>query len=43
MDSGKLVIGGETDEKDRYIAPTVLADCKQTEPAMQEEVYYIIL
>lgn len=36
--SGKLAIGGEVDESQKYIAPTVLTDVKPTDPVMQEEV-----
>ncbi|XP_060610943.2 aldehyde dehydrogenase family 3 member B1-like [Anolis sagrei] len=43
MKSGRLTIGGETDESDLYIAPTVMADVKEWEPAMQEEVFGPIL
>ena len=32
------MIGGEVDESQRYIAPTVLRDCKLTDAIMQEEV-----
>ncbi|KAM6466060.1 aldehyde dehydrogenase family 3 member B1-like isoform 1-T1 [Liasis olivaceus] len=40
---GRVAIGGETDECDRYIAPTVLVDVKAWEPIMQEEVFGPIL
>ncbi|XP_042333859.1 aldehyde dehydrogenase family 3 member B1-like isoform X2 [Sceloporus undulatus] len=40
---GRVAIGGETDEGDRYIAPTVLVDVKESEPVMQEEVFGPIL
>ncbi|XP_053143223.1 aldehyde dehydrogenase family 3 member B1 isoform X2 [Hemicordylus capensis] len=43
LDCGRLAIGGETDECDRYVAPTVLADVKPWEPVMQEEVFGPIL
>ncbi|XP_077175045.1 aldehyde dehydrogenase family 3 member B1-like [Paroedura picta] len=43
LDCGRVVIGGETDECDRYIAPTVLADVKEWEPVMQEEIFGPIL
>ncbi|XP_048342413.1 aldehyde dehydrogenase family 3 member B1 [Sphaerodactylus townsendi] len=39
MECGRIAIGGETDECERYIAPTVLADVKEWEPIMQEEVF----
>ena len=38
MSSGHTVIGGETDEDEKYIAPTVLADVTLSDPVMQEEV-----
>ncbi len=38
MDGAKIVIGGQTDEKDLYIEPTVLIDVKPTDAVMQEEV-----
>ncbi|XP_015680997.1 aldehyde dehydrogenase family 3 member B1-like, partial [Protobothrops mucrosquamatus] len=43
LECGRVVIGGETDECERYIAPTVLADVKEWEPIMQEEVLGPIL
>ncbi|NWI21478.1 AL3B2 dehydrogenase, partial [Crypturellus soui] len=41
--SGRVAIGGQVDEKERYIAPTVLADVKPSDPAMQEEIFGPIL
>ncbi|XP_029431343.1 aldehyde dehydrogenase family 3 member B1 [Rhinatrema bivittatum] len=41
--SGKVVIGGGSDEEDKYIAPTVLVDVKETDPVMQEEIFGPIL
>ena len=41
MSSGKCVIGGETDESEKYIAPTVLTGVKPTDPLMENEVYQI--
>ncbi|XP_048727935.2 aldehyde dehydrogenase, dimeric NADP-preferring-like isoform X2 [Ostrea edulis] len=41
--SGKLAIGGEVDESQKYIAPTVLTDVKPTDPVMQEEVFGPVL
>ena len=38
MSSGRVVIGGKVDEKDNYIEPTVMVDCKPDDPAMTEEV-----
>uniref|UniRef100_A0A803TWI4 Aldehyde dehydrogenase n=2 Tax=Anolis carolinensis TaxID=28377 RepID=A0A803TWI4_ANOCA len=43
LKSGQVAIGGETDESDCYIAPTVLVDVKESEPVMQEEVFGPIL
>lgn len=40
---GRVVIGGQSDELDRYIAPTVLVDVQETEPVMQEEIFGPIL
>ncbi|PKU33692.1 aldehyde dehydrogenase family 3 member b1-like [Limosa lapponica baueri] len=41
--SGQVVIGGETDEAQRYVAPTVLADVQPSDPIMQEEIFGPIL
>ncbi|XP_075281765.1 aldehyde dehydrogenase family 3 member B1 [Opisthocomus hoazin] len=41
--SGRVAIGGQTDEKERYIAPTVLADVLPSDPIMQEEIFGPIL
>nr|XP_036858376.1 aldehyde dehydrogenase family 3 member B1 isoform X3 [Manis javanica] len=43
LGSGRVAIGGQTDESDRYIAPTVLVDVRETDPVMQEEVFGPIL
>ncbi|XP_043940011.1 aldehyde dehydrogenase family 3 member B1 [Protopterus annectens] len=43
LSSGKVAVGGQTDEKDKYIAPTVLVDVKETDPVMQEEIFGPIL
>jgi len=40
MNSGKSVVGGQTDESENYIAPTVLAGVKPTDPIMEDEVGY---
>ncbi|XP_008145077.2 aldehyde dehydrogenase family 3 member B1 [Eptesicus fuscus] len=40
---GRVVIGGQSEESDRYIAPTVLVDVQETEPVMQEEIFGPIL
>ena len=41
--SGKVAIGGETDEQQRYIAPTVLVDVTASDSVMQEEIFGPIL
>ncbi|KAM7110219.1 aldehyde dehydrogenase family 3 member B1-like [Ciconia maguari] len=41
--SGRVVIGGQTDEEERYIAPTVLVDLQTSDPIMQEEIFGPIL
>ncbi|XP_049636849.1 aldehyde dehydrogenase family 3 member B2-like [Suncus etruscus] len=40
---GQVAIGGQSDPRDRYIAPTVLVDVQETEPVMQEEIFGPIL
>ncbi|XP_032138516.1 aldehyde dehydrogenase family 3 member B2 isoform X1 [Sapajus apella] len=40
---GRVAIGGQSDEHDRYIAPTVLVDVQEAEPVMQEEIFGPIL
>lgn len=34
-----IAIGGDTNEKDNYISPTILKDIKFTDAAMNEEVF----
>ncbi|NXW52809.1 AL3B1 dehydrogenase, partial [Nyctiprogne leucopyga] len=41
--SGRVAIGGQTDEEERYIAPTVLVDLQPSDPIMQEEIFGPIL
>ncbi|NXN67657.1 AL3B1 dehydrogenase, partial [Himantopus himantopus] len=41
--SGHVVIGGEMEESERYIAPTVLVDVQPSDPVMQEEIFGPIL
>ncbi|XP_067406741.1 aldehyde dehydrogenase family 3 member B1-like isoform X1 [Emydura macquarii macquarii] len=43
LGSGRVAIGGQTDERERYVAPTVLVDVQPSEPAMQEEIFGPIL
>ena len=40
---GGEVIGGKTDEADRYIAPTFIKGCSPDAPVMQEEIFGPIL
>nr|KAF6438122.1 hypothetical protein HJG59_008781 [Molossus molossus] len=40
---GRVAIGGQSEESERYIAPTVLVDVQETEPVMQEEIFGPIL
>ncbi|KAM5183503.1 aldehyde dehydrogenase family 3 member B1 isoform 2-T4 [Callospermophilus lateralis] len=40
---GRVAIGGQSDESELYIAPTVLVDVQETEPVMQEEIFGPIL
>ncbi|XP_025090313.1 aldehyde dehydrogenase family 3 member B1-like isoform X4 [Pomacea canaliculata] len=39
MEGANIAIGGQTDESDLFIAPTVLRDVKLTDPVMQEEIF----
>ncbi|XP_031797955.1 aldehyde dehydrogenase family 3 member B1-like isoform X2 [Sarcophilus harrisii] len=43
LGSGRVAFGGQSDEQERYIAPTVLVDVKETDPVMQEEIFGPIL
>jgi aldehyde dehydrogenase (NAD+) len=43
LTSGKVAIGGQTDEQQRYIAPTVLVDVQASDSVMQEEIFGPIL
>jgi aldehyde dehydrogenase (NAD+) len=43
LTSGKIAIGGESDERQRYIAPTVLVDVTASDSVMQEEIFGPIL
>ncbi|XP_033102205.1 aldehyde dehydrogenase family 3 member A2-like isoform X2 [Anneissia japonica] len=43
LESGTVEMGGETDETEKYIAPTMLVDVKPDDPVMQEEVFGPIL
>ena len=39
MASGTPAVGGDADESDRYIAPTVLTDVSPDSPIMKEEIF----
>lgn len=43
MDSGEVVQGGQGDEADRYIAPTILDHVSPDSPAMRDEIFGPIL
>ena len=43
MKEGRIAIGGGSDEKDRYIAPTVLTDLPADAAVLQEEIFGPIL
>lgn len=43
LDGEKIVIGGECNRDDRYIAPTILADVSPDSPVMKEEIFGPIL
>ncbi|XP_069817467.1 mevalonate kinase isoform X2 [Dendropsophus ebraccatus] len=37
LSCGQVVLGGQTDESERYIAPTVLIDVTESDPVMKQE------
>ncbi|KAM7386112.1 hypothetical protein PAMA_008972 [Pampus argenteus] len=41
--NGKVVLGGESNEEDKYIAPTVLVDVAEDDALMKEEIFGPIL
>lgn len=43
LGDGEVVVGGETDESSRYIAPTVLRNVRADAPIMEEEIFGPIL
>ncbi|MDR1181049.1 MAG: aldehyde dehydrogenase [Bacteroidales bacterium] len=43
MEHGTIVYGGNVDEADRYISPTIIDDVKPDYPIMQEEIFGPIL
>lgn len=43
LDGKKPFLGGKTNREQRYFAPTILIDAKETDPVMQEEIFGPIL
>lgn len=43
LHKGKIVIGGESDRKTRYIAPTIIDGISPKDPIMQEEIFGPVL
>lgn len=43
LNSGEIILGGQTDPTDRYIAPTVIDQVSLDTPVMQEEIFGPIL
>jgi aldehyde dehydrogenase (NAD+) len=43
MKTGQIVTGGITDEKTRYVSPTVIKDVRPGDPIMQEEIFGPVL
>jgi aldehyde dehydrogenase (NAD+) len=43
LDSGSVAVGGEHDDAQRYLAPTVLRDVLPESPVMQEEIFGPVL
>ena len=43
LDSGRVVVGGDSDRATKYIAPTVLADVDPDSPVMGEEIFGPVL
>jgi aldehyde dehydrogenase (NAD+) len=43
LKNGEIIIGGETNRSERYIAPTVIENVSLTDPIMQEEIFGPIL
>nr|XP_023857049.1 aldehyde dehydrogenase family 3 member B1-like isoform X3 [Salvelinus alpinus] len=41
--SGKVAVGGQVNEADKYIAPTILCDVIDSDPIMQQEVFGPVL
>ena len=43
MDRGNIIVGGQANPNDLYIAPTVISDLAWDDPIMQEEIFGPIL
>lgn len=43
LGNGNVILGGDTDASERYIAPTLLADVSPDSPVMQEEIFGPVL
>lgn len=43
LKTGNVIFGGESDERDRYIAPSIMDNVKPEDPIMQEEIFGPIL
>jgi aldehyde dehydrogenase (NAD+) len=43
LDKGDIVVGGQTDAEDLYIAPTLLQNVSWNDPVMQDEIFGPIL
>ena len=43
LNDGKIIVGGETNRDDKYIAPTILEQVDLNSPVMQEEIFGPIL
>lgn len=39
LKSGKIIFGGEHDEKELFISPTIISECDFHSPIMQEEIF----
>ncbi|XP_054707979.1 aldehyde dehydrogenase, dimeric NADP-preferring-like [Uloborus diversus] len=43
LNCGKIAVGGDYDPKEKYIAPTILTDIKESDSVMQEEIFGPVL
>ena len=43
IDKNKVVIGGETNQNDRFISPTIMTNVTKDDRVMQEEIFGPIL